>query len=372
MKNFQLFPKRYGILPYIFLFYLVMPLGYLLSETGLKALIGYLLLLFFLVSYRQLYSTTSQMLFAYWLAFQIAIVVLFTLGYDPYLLFMGFFPANFIGWIANKKHFNRALISFGSAIIFTIITLSLQGVMDNLLYFLSFAAVMIGAPFGIRSMNERMELEKQLSEANEQIKDLIKREERVRIARDLHDTLGHTLSLITLQSQLVQRIADKHPERVKAETKEIEMTARSALQQVRELVSDMRAITITEELADMEQIMKVAGIQFHMEDKAGLPELSPLQQNIVGMCLREAATNIVKHSQAQNCFVTIVDGGGNFTIAIQDDGVGVFEENYEGNGLSGMRERLALVEGKLTIESGRGTTVELAVPIIVKEEVVAL
>ena len=88
-----------------------------------------------------------------------------------------------------------------------------------------------------------------MDQANEQIKELIKREERVRIARDLHDTLGHTLSLITLQSQLVQRLAEKHPERAKAEAKEIEMTSRSALRQVRELVSDMRAITIAEELS---------------------------------------------------------------------------------------------------------------------------
>ena len=216
-----------------------------------------------------------------------------------------------------------------------------------------------------------MDLEQQLDQANEQIKDLIKREERVRIARDLHDTLGHTLSLITLQSQLVQRIAEKHPERAKAEAKEIEMTARSALQQVRELVSDMRTITIAEELADMEQILKAAGIQFHMEDEAELPNLSPLQQNIIGMCLREAATNIVKHSQAQSCSVTFGSTNGNFTLTIKDDGVWVSDNNYEGNGLSGMRERLALVEGKLTIEFGSGTTVELAVPIIVKEEVVA-
>lgn len=360
------------MLPYIFLCYLVMPLFYVLNETGLKAVIGYLLLLLFLVSYRQLYSTTSEKWFSFWLALQIGIVVVFSFGYDPYILFMGFFPANFIGWIENKKHFYRTLLSFASAMIGTIIIQIIQGGIDNLYSVLPFVVVMIGAPFGIRSMNERMELEKQLSQANDQIKDFIKREERVRIARDLHDTLGHTLSLITLQSQLVQRIADKHPERVKVEAKEIEMTARSALQQVRELVSDMRTITIAEELADMEQILKAAGIQFHMEDKSELSELPPLQQNIIGMCLRETATNIVKHSQAQNCFVTFWNTRGDFTIVVKDDGVGVPDNNDEGNGLSGMRERLALIEGKLVIEAGTGTTVTVAVPVIVKEEVIAL
>ena len=111
-------------------------------------------------------------------------------------------------------------------------------------------------------MNERMELKNQLNEANEQIKTLIKQEERVRIARDLHDTLGHTLSLITLQSQVIQRIAND-PDKVRAEAKEIEQTSRSALQQVRELVSDMRVSTIEEELVHMEQILAAGNIEFH-------------------------------------------------------------------------------------------------------------
>ncbi|WP_318617211.1 sensor histidine kinase [Sporosarcina sp. YIM B06819] len=372
MKKFQFFPEKYGVLPYIYLAYLVIPLYYVINETGLKAVIGYVFLLLFLMSYRQLYSVISWRIFSYWLILQIGIVMVFSVAYNPYNLFMGFFSANFIGWYGNKKHFNRALLFFASAIILTIIVLALQDTLYNLFYFLPFAIVMIGAPFGIRSMNERMALEQRLDQANEQIKDLIKREERVRIARDLHDTLGHTLSLITLQSQLVQRIAEKHPDRVKTEAKEIERTARAALQQVRELVSDMRAITIAEELADMEQILKAAGIQFHMEDQTELPELPLLQQNIVGMCLREAATNIVKHSGAQNCVVTFEDARGNFTITVKDDGVGISERNEEGNGLSGMRERLALIDGRLALESGGGTTVELAVPVIVKEEAVAL
>lgn len=348
-----------------------MPLFHVFNETGLKAVIGYFLLLLFLISYRQLYSTNSWQSFSYWLALQIGIIVVLSFGYNPNILFMGFFSANFVGWYTNKQHFNYALISFASAIIFTMISLSLQGVMNNILLFLPFAVVMIGSPFAIRSMNERMALEQELIEANEQIKDLIKREERVRIARDLHDTLGHTLSLITLQSQLVRRIAEKHPERVKVEAKEIEMTARSALRQVRELVSDMRAITITDEIADMEQILKAANIQFHLEDKTELPELPPLQQNILGMCLREAVTNIVKHSGAKNCYITFGHNGGNFTISVKDDGSGIIENRYEGNGLSGMRERLALIEGNLTIESGTGTTATMIVPIIIKEEVIA-
>lgn len=371
MKHFQFFPKKYGFFPYVFLCYLFMPLIHVLNETGFKAIIGYALLLLFLLTYRQVYHTIAKKSFSFWLTLQVGIIMILSIVYNPYNLFMGFFPSNFIGWYNNEKQFNRAVTTFASAIILTVIILSYQGMMSDLFFFLPFLVVMIGAPFGIRSMGEKLELEQQLDQANDQIMDFIKREERVRIARDLHDTLGHTLSLITLQSQLVQRIAEK-PERVTAEAKEIEMTARSALQQVRELVSDMRTITIAEELWDMEQILKAADIQFHMEEQSELPSLTPLQQNILGMCLREAVTNIVKHSEAENCFVTIGNTRGDFTISVTDDGVGVCENNYEGNGLSGMRERLALIEGKLSIESGLGTTVAMAVPIIVKEEAVVL
>ncbi|HJF33418.1 MAG TPA: sensor histidine kinase [Sporosarcina psychrophila] len=372
MRHFQFFPKKYGFFPYIFLCYLLMPLIHVLNETGFKAVIGYSLLLLFLLTYRQLYHTIAKKSFSYWLTLQVGIIMILSIGYNPYNLFMGFFPSNFIGWYSNKKQFNRALTSFASAVILTVMILSYLGTVSDLFFFLPFLVVMIGAPFGIRSMSEKVELEQQLDQANEQIKDFIKREERVRIARDLHDTLGHTLSLITLQSQLVQRIAEKQPERVTAEAKEIEMTARSALQQVRELVSDMRTITIAEELWDMEQILKAAGIQFHMEEETELPSLPPLQQNILGMCLREAVTNIVKHSKAENCFVTFGNTRADFAISVRDDGVGVCNNNYEGNGLSGMRERLALIEGKLSIESGLGTTVAMTVPVIVKKEVVVL
>lgn len=78
-------------------------------------------------------------------------------------------------------------------------------------------------------MNRRMELEQKLDEANQHIKELVKREERVRIARDLHDTLGHTLSLLTLKSQLVQRIIASAPERARKEAREMETTSRSDL-----------------------------------------------------------------------------------------------------------------------------------------------
>ncbi|MBS4205381.1 sensor histidine kinase [Bacillus sp. FJAT-49754] len=343
-----------------------MPIYYVMSENGLKAVMGYTLLLLFLVTYRQLYCDCNR--FSSWLIVQIGIIVILSVWYNPNNLFMGFFSANFIGWLSNKRQFNRALFLFAAVISIVFIVTAFNGANGNMLYFLPFFAVMIASPFGIRSLNKHIELEKQLDQANEQIKYLIKREERVRIARDLHDTLGHTLSLITLQSQLVQRLAGKNSERAIAEAKQIEMSSRSALRQVRELVSDMRTITVAEELAHMEQILTAAGIMFHPEREADLSHLPLLQQNILGMCLRETGTNIVKHSHAKNCFVIFEKTRGQFTIAVKDDGVGFVSQAGSGNGLRGMKERLALIEGEIVISSDKGTSITMTVPLIRKEE----
>lgn len=353
--------------------YLILPLFYVVTQAGLKAFLGYLMIAIFLISYRELYCCRSQKVFTFWLIVEMAIVVIYSMWYDPNILFMGFFPANFIGWYKNKKHFQIAIISFAVTMIVCFVIIAFRFQIMNSLYFLPFLVVMIASPYGIRNMNERMELKKQLNQANEQIKELIKREERTRIARDLHDTLGHTLSLITLKSQVVQRLAEKDSKRVIKEAKEIEATSRSALREVRELISDMRTVTVENELVDMEQILIAAGIVLHVERHIEANHLTLLQQNIIGMCIREAGTNIVKHSHANHCYIDFQNNRGNFILTIRDDGVGMESSSQKGNGLIGMRERLSLIEGRLDISFDGGTILVITVPVIIKmEEGVAL
>ncbi|MES1046120.1 sensor histidine kinase [Heyndrickxia oleronia] len=366
--RFQIFPKRYGFFPYMFLVYLALPVFYIAGETGLRRVIGFILLGIFVFTYRQLYFWVSNVVaFSYCLAIQMAIVFLFSMFYDPNLLFMGFFPANFIGWYFDKKKFKIALISF---ILMELIPAFYHGLFfsTNTLYILPFLVIMILSPFGIRSMNKRMELEKQLDQANEKIKELVKREERTRIARDLHDTLGHTLSLITLKSQLVEKLTKIDPERAQIEAKEIEKTSRSALKQVRELVTSMRAITIAEELIQVQEILQAAGIAYHHEGLTDLSNIPPLTQNIISMCLKEAVTNVVKHSKAKNCSITIQSTTDSLRFIVKDDGIGLNNKNENGNGLKGMEERLSLIDGILLLSHQKGTSLELQIPIIKKLE----
>jgi len=368
LKKIRVFPERFGFFPYVFLFYLVLPGFSLSQETGIKMGIGYALLVVFFITYRQLYFSMEKPSYTYWLAAELVIILIFGLFYDPNYVFMGFFPANFIGWYRYKRNFNIALMGL---IVVEVLPIILSGVLtdlSNYLYFVPFIIIMLISPYGVRSMNKRMELEKQLDQANEQIKELVKREERVRIARDLHDTLGHTLSLITLKSQLVGKLTAINPDRAQLEAKEIEQTSRAALKQVRELVSQMRAIRVTEELTEVQEIFQAAGIAYHFQGDSELQDVPLLTQNMISMCLKEAATNVVKHSQARNCFITITLTLENIKIMIKDDGIGLANRYTGGNGIKGMEERLALIDGTITLTNVNGAVLEMVVPLVQKKE----
>ncbi|QII51330.1 sensor histidine kinase [Bacillus paralicheniformis] len=371
-KNFSMFPKRYGFFPYIFLIYLLLPISYLTNQTsGIKQLIGFGFVLLFLVTYRQLFFISPQKkLFTYWLAIQLSIILIYTVFYDINLVFLGFFSANFIGYYREKKIFRRGLASLVVVLVAPFIYHLLKdpSLLNRLFYFLPFLVIMLISPYGIRSMNRRMELEQELDEANQQIKELVKREERVRIARDLHDTLGHTLSLLTLKSQLVQRTIASDPERARKEAREMETTSRAALKQVRELVSDMKTATIAEELIHIQQILRAADITFEYMGGSDFSNISPVTQNIVSMCIREAATNIVKHSRATHCTISISQTDEKISITIKDDGMGIDQQTPFGNGLRGMKERLALIDGALDVSTHNGTVLNITVPIVKKAE----
>jgi len=369
-KKIILFPERYGFFPYMFLVYLILPGFYIAQAKGAKLVIGYLLLALFLVSYRQLYMYMDKKIYTFWIGVQMGIIFLLSIFYNPNILFMGFFPANFIGYYKNKRHFYQALVIFAvmqTIPLFYYLYLG-DGPISGMIYYLPFFVIMLMSPFGIRSMNRRMDLERQLDVANEQISQLVKREERMRIARDLHDTLGHTLSLLALKSQLVGKLAVHKPEKVQLEAKEMERISRSALKQVRELVSDMRAITIAEELVEVQTILEAAAITYYMDVDKMVSKIPHLTQNILSLCLKEAVNNVIKHSGAKCCSIQILLKQGKVEVTISDDGIGFSNKNLLGNGLNGMKERLQLVEGELSLTSDYGTLLRITVPIIEREK----
>ncbi|MGC5398756.1 sensor histidine kinase [Streptomyces sp. DT20] len=210
----------------------------------------------------------------------------------------------------------------------------------------------------------------QLREARATVAQLAANEERLRLARDLHDLLGHSLSLITLKSELAGRMLPDHPEQAAAQVADIEQVSRQALVDVRSAVTGYRRPTLPGELAGARTALAAAGITAAIpaEPPEGLPEKP---EEVLAWALREAVTNVVRHSGARSCEVTLAPrqtlDGRVLELTVSDDGRGA-SGTAVGNGLTGIAERLATVDGTLTTRateprSGKGFTITLSVPV---------
>jgi two-component system, NarL family, sensor histidine kinase DesK len=195
--------------------------------------------------------------------------------------------------------------------------------------------------------------------ANDEIEHLAKVAERERIARDLHDLLGHTLSLITLKAELARKLVDRDPQRAKQEMQDVEQTSRAALADVREAISGYRGQGLAAELIQARRTLETAGIK--VDCNASEVPLSPAQETVLALALREAVTNVVRHAQAQNCSVRLSRDAGLCTLEIADNGRGV--DAPEGNGLRGMRERLEAIGGSLQRQTKAGTRLVIHLPL---------
>jgi two-component system sensor histidine kinase DesK len=300
----------------------------------------------------------------------LALIGYFACRYDADYFYMGFYTTAIAGKMTDKRKIIASLMMLVLVFCLVIWHYNLINELEGFFQLFPAMVVMLLLPFAMRIGARTRELKEELNMANEEIAHLSKNEERQRISRDLHDTLGHTLSLITLKSELAEKLMIKSPERAMQEVKDIQATSRAALKQLRELVSGMNAVTIRDEITHAKQILAAAGMVLEVKGDVNKGELAPLVDNIMGMCLREAVTNVVKHSGATQCKIEWSGDGGSYVLKVADQGIGVDIESCNGdvskNGLNGMRERLNLVDGELQFESGKnkGTSVTFKVPYV--------
>jgi len=201
---------------------------------------------------------------------------------------------------------------------------------------------------GIAAVAGRLLIEanQQLSQAREQIGRLAVGEERLRFARDLHDLLGHSLSVIALKSELAGRLIKSTPDVAAHEIEDIEKVARDALREVREAVTGYRQPTLAAELAGANEALAAAGIEYHIDqDHAPLPAAA---EAVLAWTVREGVTNVMRHSQAKRCAIRIINKDGHATVEVIDDGRGGMPE--AGSGLRGLEERVRERGGTLTAE----------------------
>ncbi|MFZ6735579.1 sensor histidine kinase [Undibacterium sp. Ji42W] len=228
-------------------------------------------------------------------------------------------------------------------------------------------ALIFSIPSGVGAIiSERLTRSNEsLLKKQEEVEYLAAISERERIARDLHDLLGHTLSVITLKAELAGKLLDRNPEACKKEINDIEQTARQALAEVRAAVIGYRATGLGYELQSAKKTLDAAEVTLLSEiEQFTIPSA---QENVLALALREAITNIIRHAQATQCHIRLYQHDAHVVLKISDNGLaGQTGAVRKGSGLNGMSERVLSLGGSLQVQASPDATglhLELSLPL---------
>ncbi|MEW9552194.1 sensor histidine kinase [Nonomuraea sp. NPDC050783] len=207
---------------------------------------------------------------------------------------------------------------------------------------------------GVFSVQARQtaELVRELRETRRELARLAVSEERNRIARDLHDLVGHSLSVVVVKTELARRLVPVEPERAVRELEDVEGVVRRSLAEVRQAVTDYRRPTLAAEIAGAESAARSAEIACAVRVPGDWDLPAPVEA-LLAWAVREGVTNVLRHSAATRCWITLEQDGREASVEIRDDGRGPGGAGAarEGNGLAGLGERVAALGGR--VEAGR-------------------
>lgn len=227
--------------------------------------------------------------------------------------------------------------------------------------------LMAGMPVGLSCiMDARLRTSRTLlMRKQEEVEHMARIAERERISRDLHDLLGHSLSLIALKAELARKLARRDLAACEREIADIETNARQALAEVRAAVTGFRHSGLVQALASARASLLAADVL--LDERIERIDLAPAAEHVVALAVREAVTNIVRHAGASHCTLSLVqeqqDGQTHAVLRVLDDGkLRSTDGLQQGNGLAGMRERVAALGGRLSLQAGAGLALELHVP----------
>lgn len=226
-----------------------------------------------------------------------------------------------------------------------------------------FSTVLVSFMVGLLNiiMVQRMQADSALRLSHEEVRRLAATAERERIGRDLHDLLGHTLSLVALKADLAGKLVERDPQAARREIGEVARVSREALAQVRHAVTGIRAAELAAELASAHLLLETDGVLLSYT----LPEmpLPPELETVFALVVREAVTNIQRHARAQRVRISLACERQQAVLEICDDGRG--GDIVQGNGLRGMCERLQALGGELRVDArrGQGTHLQARLPL---------
>ncbi|SOC40618.1 sensor histidine kinase [Salinicoccus kekensis] len=365
---YHIFAKNTGLSLYIWIVFCVLPFYFIFRSTSsLEIVFGVVATALFFAVFWLTYNVEGPKIYiGLSIEFVINIIMTYLFGYVYFALFIAFY----VGIIRNRAGF----ISMYVIHLVTTIAAMVVGFIGDYSLFISHLPFLIMTvlgviliPIGKRSRIQTEELEDQLADANQKIAELAIADERNRIARDLHDTLGQKLSMIGLKSELSSKLIDIDTVKAKNELEDIHHTSRQALKEVRELIGNMRHNGLAEELERVGDILDTAGIDHEITVDAEIGKIPELSENILSMCLKEAVNNVIRHAGADYSFIELSESKRDLLLKVSDNGTRN-KQFLNGNGLDGMRERLAFVSGEMHItQTPEGFEINVSVPKILKE-----
>lgn len=263
---------------------------------------------------------------------------------------------------ARFAHMRHAMLAMCGVIALGALA-SLQVTEKQMRFLFLMPILTISLPVGLGAvMDARLRRSHQaLLRKQEEVEHLATIAERERISRDLHDLLGHSLSLIALKAELAGKLVHRNPDACAREIGDIEASARQALAEVRAAVSGYRESGLAHALAGARASLAAASVE--LEEQVERVDMAPATEHVLALALREAVTNVVRHAGARRCRLSLGVEGGSVVLRVVDDGERLRgRAPRPGNGLAGMQERVAAVGGKLALRADAGLALELRVP----------
>lgn len=346
--------KEIGFVPYVWLIYLsYIPMYCALAGTGKMVwALSLLSVVIFLPLYFRAYWVREKQLLSVIVLIALLGILLspINLGASVYFIY----AAAFAGEAKRPR---------GAAVIVGILVALI--VAETLLFHLPLFFWIPGLLFTIIigavdiHFAERRRENAKLRMAREEVERMAQIAERERISRDLHDVLGHTLSVIVLKSELASKVADKDPQRAAQEIRDVERISREALAQVRSTVRGYQSRGLMAEVDQAKSALQAAGVAVDCD--LSPTELPPTHEGVLALALREAVTNVIRHAGASSCNLSLRRVNGFCRLEIADNGNGKL--GPEGVGLSGMRTRVEALGGALERETGSGTRLIITLPL---------
>ena len=351
-KLLNLLKRKYGF--YLSLVFFIFPIAYILDGSYPKYVL--FLTILAITSYiGMLYTKNKILIFLEWF-YLIAYISYTTIVFYPMNILFSFYLSNLLVWHFQDKYYTYRTISFFitiNCLTLYIIANPTLNIGDKIVLFI-FSSMCIITYFSQKYSYERHKLKNERLKHNEHINLLLAENERNRIGRDLHDSIGHTFVMLKLKAELAEKYLEKNNiEAARKELKEISEISSASMTETRSIINKLKHRSINEELKVISDIMTMADISLDIKNNV-ITSPSQLVEWTITMVLKELTNNVIKHSKANKCNIEINESSNNYTVIISDNGRGF--ESIDGTELASIRERIKLVNGVIDITSKKSPT----------------